>query len=140
MEKGKLCNDHFVMNCKLCGGESPAIAPSAPIIKTTPIPESPVGAIVNTIEGMQVVRDAPSRIINAAPVRSAEAQNVMTVADEYARACESYSEAQAAVAAMMVHIAKMTEVLTNLQNSVVTTRQEKDEAKRRVFDSMKEGT
>lgn len=128
MEKAKMCSDHFVLNCKLCSGEAPS---TAPIVQPALI-HIPSAAPI-------AAQETPSVPKQTAPVRSAEAQNVMTVADEYARACESYSEAQAAVAAMMVHIAKMTEVLTNLQNSVVTTRQEKDEAKRRVFDSMKEG-
>lgn len=134
MEKGTFCTDHFVLNCRLCGQESPVL--SAPVNK---VPDPQVQSIIENHETQfkenQNMVDSLSRA-EPSPIQSVEGQKVVSVADEYARACEKYEQAVKQGIDMNAHIDKMREVLIELDRATSEAKKDKDRLKKKVLETL----
>ena len=145
MIKSKFCNDHFALNCKLCGAEEPAVVETPNIIKES---------IENFKAGQQILTNLtelgsgeahgpaglqPNEVRIVPIIQSEEAQAVLSITDEYAKACDAFKLANDAVANTRQHIDKMEHILDDLMEEVATKKKIKDDLKRKVLETLAMG-
>lgn len=133
MKKSNFCSDHFVLNCKLCSEE----APPTPLPEVKPsVPKLTEEVIKNIQESEQRVEDNTHP--EPPPVSSPEAQAVLSVTDEYARACDDFAAAVNAVTNIEAHIDRLQAMKLSLQADVVGKKTRKEELRKKVLETLGE--
>lgn len=142
MNKSNFCEDHFVMNCRLCSQEVaappvldfngvPQIVPF-----TTPVPTEKVGLPAGgDYINLSAIGISQNGLTNS-EVESEEGKTVLSVTDRYARACDDLSRAKETVTAVIDHIAKMGSTLLELQEDVVSKKVLKDNLKLELLSTL----
>jgi hypothetical protein len=166
MNKSSFCQEHFSMNCKLCSAapEAPAQPSPTPTIippRTDPKTPEEYAAMAQRAREIaaRITGDVPSPVsseevhgpvgfspVVASPalppppvVHSEEATAVISITDQYAKACDEVKAANDSVKNMEDHLAKMTTMLTNLKTEAIQAKQRRDELKRKVLETLAMG-
>jgi hypothetical protein len=145
VKKSNFCNEHFAMNCGLCGDGAAEVAPlptvnDAQSITDRLTAQTPQVAYVPPEQpehGPTGLQPSQVQIVNIP--KSEEGIAVLSVTDEYAKSCDDLKSANDAVKSMEDHLAKMTTMLTELKTEAIKARQRKDELKRKVLETLAMG-
>ena len=126
MIKSTFCSEHFAMGCKLCSGDpepaqlSPVITGEGHTPEVTKLPES---------TGQPIIFQPVEK-------QSEESKAVLSVTDEYAKACDEFAEARTSVTNIELHIVKLEGIKVTLQADVVSKGKRKEELRKKVLETL----